>query len=488
MYYSDRWWQMLGYRSGELAADEGLWQRLLHPDDAGRMAAALARAVDEGPDAFEVEFRLRAADGRYVPVLARGFVTRGADGRAVRMSGVNTDLTERHGHEAARRQLEAQLRESQKMESIGTLAGGIAHDFNNLLGAILANAALARADVADRPAVQESLAQIEKAGARARTLVQQILSFSRRQAPDMRVQPLRPLVEEALSILRATLPARVDIASQLSEQPLHVAADATQLQQVLMNLCTNAWHALQGGAGRVTVGLDASGWPALAPADPAGPVAAGPCAHLWVQDTGRGMGPETLQRVFEPFFTTKAVGQGTGLGLSVAHGIVSAHDGVIRAESEAGGGSCFHVYLPLRPPNDVAAAEAAPPGIRAHGRGELVVYVDDDEVMVHVVDRLLARLGYRTRCFTDGREALAVLDGGLAADLVVSDYNMPGLSGLELASALRTARPGLPVVMSSGFISDALREAASRAGVRALMHKQHTIDELGATIERVLGR
>ena len=486
VHYADRWWEMLGYAVDELPADVKLWRRLLHPDDATRVDNQLGACLEHGPDAYEMEMRMRSRGGAYVPVLSRGFITRDAEGRAVRVSGVNTDLSERRESEAARRQLELQLRESQKMESIGTLAGGIAHDFNNLLGAILANAALAREDVAGNEPALQSIGQIEKAGQRARSLVEQILAFSRHQPPARRVQPLRPLVDDALSILRSTLPARVELATVLAAEPIHVDADSNQLQQVLMNLCTNAWHALQGGSGRITIGLALA-----APGGSAEPWAAGlppgRCAHLWVADTGSGIDAQTLPRIFEPFFTTKPVGQGTGLGLSVAHGIVTAHQGVIRAESEPGQGSVMHVYLPLAQAASVVAA--APDAVEPapHGTGQLVAYVDDDEVMVHVVDRLLQRLGYRTCCFTEAQAALDAIRGReCRPDIVVSDYNMPGLSGLELAAALRSHQATLPVVISSGYISEDVRESAQRIGVRALMHKQNTLDELAGVVHRVL--
>jgi CheY-like chemotaxis protein/two-component sensor histidine kinase len=372
------------------------------------------------------------------------------------------------------------------MEAIGTLAGGIAHDFNNILAAILGNASLARQQAGSNPGLQASLAQIELAGVRGRSLVQKILAFSRMQPHVLVSQPLRPPVEEALALLRSTLPASVELDLQLSSAPLQVGADATQVQQILMNLCTNAWHALQGKAGRITVGLDEVDLSAEA-AQALGDVRPGPHAHLWVSDTGCGMGEATRARVFEPFFTTKAIGQGTGLGLSVVHGIVTAHQGAITVESTPGLGSSFHLYLPLVPAIDLAEAAStnAPPA--AHGEGQHVLYVDDDPAMLLMVKSLLEHTGYRVTTIEHPREAAALLRARSADfDLVVTDFNMPELTGMDLAIEVARIRPNLPVVISSGYVSDEMREAAQRAGVRGLMQKEYTLEQLAEIVHSVL--
>ena len=400
--------------------------------------------------------------------------------------GTQRDITERKQAEAERRSLEAQLRESQKMESIGTLAGGIAHDFNNILGAILGNLALARGDLPAGHPAQRSLDQISKASVRARDMVQQILAFSRRQAQELVSQPLRPLVEESLSLLRSTLPARVTLESRLIDTPLHVYADGTQIQQVLVNLCTNAWHALPDGLGCITVGLEEQSLDAAA-ARAAGAWPPGRYAHLWVHDTGIGMDAQTRARIFEPFFTTKPAGQGTGLGLSVVHGIVAAHQGAITVDSASGEGSTFHLYFPTHQDQGAAVAGDATRPAALEGHGEHVMYIDDDEVMLLMVERLLQRAGYRTTCFQRTQDALAALRAApRAIDVVVTDYNMPEASGLELAGMVGRIRPDLPVVISSGYVSEELRAGAERLGVRHLLQKQNTFDELPQLLRRVL--
>ncbi|MCP5287247.1 MAG: response regulator [Burkholderiaceae bacterium] len=412
------------------------------------------------------------------------------------------DITERHTAEQQRLALEAQLREAQKMESLGTLAGGVAHDFNNVLGAILGHAVLAQTDLPAGHPARAGLEQIRRSGLRARDLVQQILAFSRRQPQQRVTQPLRPLVEESLALLRATLPARVHLQARLHDAPLQVAVDGTQMQQVLMNLCTNAWHALGDAGGNVEVGLDA-----VAPAasgddahdDDAAAIESPGWAHLWVRDNGPGMSPATLARIFEPFFTTKAPGQGTGLGLSVVHGIVRAHEGRIRVDTAPGQGATFHVYLPLQtrqdtqpgallplePEPNASVVPATADALQGHGRH--VLYVDDDDVMATMVDQLLRRDGWRVTVRGGVAEALSLFRTDPAAfDAVVTDYSMPDGTGLDLASAMKLLRPDLPVIVSTGYVSEQLTAGMAAAGVRRVLRKERTLEELPQQLHELL--
>lgn len=429
------------------------------------------------------------------------------DGRDM-ASLILRDVTDRRRAEAAQQHLDVQLREAQKMESLGTLAGGIAHDFNNILASILGNVAMLRDDLrGDSPGARR-LALIDQAALRARALVQQILTFSRRQTEERRPQPLQPLVEDALALLRATLPAQVRLVVQLAAEPLTVHTDATQMQQVVVNLCTNAVQALHGGKGKVEVTLEA----VVLDGSGAGQ-RPGRHALLRVRDDGAGMDAATLQRIFEPFFTTKPVGQGTGLGLAVVHGIVATHGGSVQVDSAPGAGTCFDVLLPLadvpadvpkdaladalpaatEPPPTLPAAPALHMPHRQHlphlsqGRGQHLLYVDDDEVLRITVENLLQRSGYRVTCHGDPRAALSALHADPTGfDLVISDYNMPELSGLDLARATRRLRPELPVVITSGYVSDELHAGAREAGVWHVMHKQYTVERLVGVVESAL--
>jgi PAS domain S-box-containing protein len=399
------------------------------------------------------------------------------------------DVTERRVAEAVRRADEAKLWQAQKMESLGTLAGGIAHDFNNVLGAVLGNAGLMLAQMpADHP-LRDKLENISVASQRARDLVRRILAFSRTDSGQMHptVQPLAPVLCEALDMLRVMLPSGVDLRRAVSSREVFANVDATSIQQVLMNLCTNAWQALDQGGGWVEVGLQPVALSAAQARGVSAALPAGDYAHVWVSDNGGGIDEATRRRLFEPFFTTKPRGQGTGLGLPVVHGIVEAHHGVLQVESEVGRGSAFHVYLPA-----CASAVARPvvehPAPVVAGRpGRRVLLVDDDLVVLLTTEQVLRRFGHEVLAHADPLQALAAFEADAGTvDVVVTDFSMPGLSGLELAERLIRLRPGLPVVLISGYIADEVRARAGDIGVAALVNKENMFEELGPAIDAAL--
>ncbi|MCX7140241.1 MAG: PAS domain S-box protein [Proteobacteria bacterium] len=410
------------------------------------------------------------------------------------------DLTERRRTEAARATLEAQLRESQKMQALGTLAGGIAHDFNNVLATILGNVELARQDVGLAHSALESLAEISKASQRAKHLVDQILAFGRRTLMARQVISLAPVVEESAKLLRATQPAGVSLKVASAPNLPLVLADSVQIEQIVLNLCNNAWQAIegQGRPGSVEIRLDAYDHAqeavrgALTTFTP-GRLQPGRYVCLTVRDNGAGMDEATRGHLFEPFFTTKPVGEGTGLGLAVVHGIAAGHQAVIQVQSTPGEGTTFRVYFPEATAVDssisaegqhaVITPKTGSPGLRANG--EHVLYIDDDESIVFLMKRMLERKGFRVSGYTKQDDALAAVraDPG-QFDLAVTDYNMPGMSGLELARALRQIRADLPIVMASGYITEELRAQAPVAGVSELVFKPDTVGELCDAVER----
>jgi PAS domain S-box-containing protein len=474
--------QLLGYRADELL--DRRWFDFM--DEAGR--AALDNPAHDPPAAGHAEhldLRFLRHDGSDLWATLSTSPILDEAGHYTGALAMVTDVTEHKRSEANRALLENQLRQSQKMEAIGTLAGGIAHDFNNIVAAILGNAALAAQDLGEQHPAAAHLAQIRQAGERGRSLVQQIVAFSRQQPQERVVQPLRPLLEEAVRLLRSTLPAGVELELRLSDAPLHINADATQLQQVLMNLCANAWHAMPANVGRIVIGLEAVTLDAAA-TERLGRLTPGRHIHLWVSDNGSGMDEATRARIFEPFFTTKPVGKGTGLGLSVVHGIVQLHGGAITVHSTPGEGSSFDMYFPLAAtvtPPPASTTPAPPPT----GRGQHVLYVDDDPVMGILVEALLQRAGYRVTCLDDPRAALARAGtADDAIDLVVTDFNMPELSGLDIAMALQRSRPGLPVVITTGYVTENLRAQAHRAGVCELLQKEYTLEQLVSVVHRTL--
>jgi signal transduction histidine kinase/ActR/RegA family two-component response regulator len=384
---------------------------------------------------------------------------------------------------------EARVRQAQKLESLGTLAGGIAHDFNNILATILGNASLALDTLDQGHPSHERVEQIVLAGKRARQLVQQILAFGRGQPRATELLALRPLVEETIGLLRRALPAEVEIVVHLNDDPIIVLADAPQLQQVLMNLGANAWHALEGGRGRITITLTLSG---ANPGDTGTtltrpPPGGGKWAVLSVADNGIGMGESLRERIFEPFFTTRLPSQGTGLGLSIVHGIVGEHGGSVTVDSAPGRGSTFHVQLPaldasLLVPTP-APAQASPGAGNAAGRR--VICIDDDPVVGMVVLALLERAGCLVQYYSDPDEALhAIRAQPEAVDLVVTDHSMPGMSGLEVAAELARIRPRLPVILLSGYIGGGMVDDAAAAGVLEVLHKESAFEELPAAVAR----
>ena len=386
------------------------------------------------------------------------------------------DITERQQRRAKQLQLESQLRESQKMEALGTLAGGIAHDFNNIVAAIIGNAELARQDVGEGHPAMESLNEIRKASRRAKNLVRQILAFGRRQNLERKVISLAPVLQEASQLLRATLPARVILEVKCDPATPAAFADASQIEQVILNLCNNAWQALQDGQqdGRIRLQLQ--------PQTRSGVV----FAALRVSDNGAGMDAATSARIFEPFFTTKPPGQGTGLGLSVVHGILKEHEAEIEVHSEPGQGTEFVILFPAAPGERPVNSTAGTGGASTAGSGKHVLYVDDEEAIVFLMQRLLERQGYRVSVFTSPLQALAAIQAYPGDyDLAVTDYNMPEMSGLELAQALKRIRPDLPVAMASGYITDELRQKAPACGVDQLIYKPNTVDDLCEAIARL---
>jgi len=412
------------------------------------------------------------------------------------MVSTYTDITARKQAEAARESLEGQLRESQKMQAIGTLAGGIAHDFNNIIAAILGNTNLARQDASGNPQVLESLEEIHKSATRARSLVQQILSFSRRQPTARRLTSMVTVIEESVRLLRATLPGRIMIDLHVDGETPLVLADPTQIQQVAINLVNNAMQAIGDASGRIVIRLDTVMFDAaLVEAHPAlrglHSTFPGRTVRLSIADNGPGMDATTMARVFEPFFTTKPVDEGTGLGLSVVHGIVQTHEGAITVDSLPGNGATFTVYLPAaQAMADQAAPTESAPAANASAAGASsdlrILYLDDDESLVLLVTRLLERRGYRVSGFIDQHEALAAIrKNPTAFDLVVTDYNMPGLSGLDVAREIQAIRADLSVAVASGFIDEVLQAQAGSAGVQELIFKAGAGEEFCAAFERL---
>lgn len=474
-YASPKIIDIYGLAPEVLQHDGGRAIELMHPDDAPRVHSAVEHS-HRHLTMWHEEFRILHPQRGEIWVEGRSAPRREANGDVV-WHGILTDIT-------ARKRAERQQLHSQKMEALGTLAGGIAHDFNNLLLAINGNTRLAMHDLPTGNAALMSLAEVLRASMRATDLVRQILSFSQQREAHRAVVQLRPIVEEALRLLRSTLPAMIRIESRFEPDLPPAAVDATQVHQVVMNLATNAAHAMEEG-GTLEVSLEAV---TIEPTESATSpdLRPGRYVRIVVSDSGSGMDRATLERIFDPFFSTKPAGQGTGLGLSVVHGIVRGHDGAINVYSEPDKGTTFRVYFPAS--SHVALPQQPAPRVVQAQRSGRIMYVDDEDALVFLGERVLERLGYRVSGYTDPAQALRDFTARPQDfDVVVTDLSMPGMSGFHLAQSLLEVRADLPIVMTTGYVRPQDRETARRCGVRELILKPDTIDELGSTLDRLLG-
>ena len=486
--------RLFGYAASEAI---GRTMAIIIPADRLHEETEILARVLRGEKVEHFKTVRQHKDGRLIDISVTISPILDGKGAVVGASKIARDISAEKQAETVRLSLEMQLRESQKMEAIGTLAGGIAHDFNNIIATILGNAELARQDTIAIESAQSSIDEISKAGRRARDLVQQILSFSRRQPLERRRIALAPIVQESVRLMRATFPARTVIELDCDARVPDVLADATQIEQVLLNLATNAMQAARSGPQRIEIRLDTvlldaqftdrnPSFQALHLSRPTLVV------RLTVSDEGPGMDEATRARMFEPFFTTKPVGEGTGLGLAVVRGIVQAHEGAIVVASELGKGTTCTIYLPSAPapalaPDSTRRADGeATQVVPMPGSGRRIIYIDDDESMVYLIERLLARRGYVVSGFVDAREAIERLRADPAAyEMVVSDYNMPYLSGLDVARAVRSIRADLPVAIVSGFIDERLLSQAKNAGVQEVIVKAIDVNAYSDAIQRL---
>ena len=412
-------------------------------------------------------------------------VVRGKDGGPLSILMSLHDLTNTRRELEEKARLEKQLRQAQKMEAIGTLAGGIAHDFNNILTAILGYAELAREEIDERDATLEDIEQVKKGAIRARDLVKQILTFSRRG--DVEIVRLSPhlIVNESLKLLRATIPATIEIRHNIDKDCGAILADPSRLHQMMMNLCTNALQAMENEQGVLTVSLACKEL-GVRDVESELNVAPGRYVELAVSDTGQGMDKATMARIFEPYFTTKGYGKGTGLGLALVHGIVHECGGMIKVESEAGQGSTFRLYFPVVPD---AAGQAAAGQFVSDLRGghERILVVDDEATIVAFEKFVLEGLGYRVTATTKSLEALVAFSSGPEDfDLLISDQAMPDMPGTELVEKVLAIRPDLPVILCTGYSSQVNEETAPARGISKFVMKPFSRDELAKLVRKVL--
>jgi PAS domain S-box-containing protein len=485
-YYSDRVESILGYSASALCESPFLWHESIHPDDREKVNQAREGLV-EGRD-FSIEYRIKDASGNWHWLNDRSIGSLDVEDEVI-IEGLAMDITEEKKEIREKELLKNRLQQAQKMEAIGTLAGGIAHDFNNILAAIGGYSEVVSLKVSwTESEMRHLFAQIQKATMRAKELVTQILAFSRRGEQKRKAIRLNPLFKEAIRFLRASIPTTIDIATEICEEPVIINADPTQIHQVLMNLCTNSSYAMSEKGGLLKILLtveslsssDVSMYPDIKP---------GRYAKITVSDSGCGIDQDTTKRIFDPFFTTKPEGVGTGLGLAVVHGIIKSHGGVINVTSEIEKGSIFEILLPAIKEigKEDTAADVSP---LIHGKGERILIVDDEEMILESQSKVLQLLGYDVTAKTNGQEAFEVfLSQPTAFDLIITDQTMPQMTGLELAEKILKLRPEIPIVLCTGFSARISSEEQIKAkGIKEFLSKPVDVKSLVQVLGRLFGK
>ncbi|MFZ5452553.1 MAG: PAS domain S-box protein [Thermodesulfobacteriota bacterium] len=457
---------------------------IIAPDDRNLFKFFLA-SLEHGelPMAHkEVRWLTKGGETRWLEMLALPIHYQG---REV-ILGHALDINDKKVAELEKAKLESQLRQSQKLEAIGTLAGGIAHDFNNILAAIQGNVELSLLYLKDESSpdkVKANLQEILQAGKRAQTAVRQILTFTRSIDQQKERVQVRQILHEVLNLIRISLPTTIEINTRINDERGTVLADPTQIHQVIMNLCTNAYQAMQKRGGVLEVSLDseevdeakAGLSPQLAP---------GSYLRLVVKDNGHGIEPQVLERIFDPYFTTKKPGEGTGLGLAVVHGIISGLGGAILVDSKPGEGSSFQVYLPRLENGASSQIEKELPPTPGQER---ILYVEDERQVAEVGRRLLTHLGYQVTVLTNSRAALELFHSHPQEfDLVITDLTMPQMTGLDLAADFIKVRPDLPIILCSGYSETVSPDAARQLGIREFLSKPVTFANLARAVRRAL--
>ncbi|MDA3902656.1 MAG: PAS domain-containing protein [Desulfuromusa sp.] len=484
-YISDRFSTMLGYGLDELPHSGDAWVSLIHPEDLESTQATLRNYLDKRIDVYESTFRMKTKDGAYRWVTGRGEAVWDKDGTPIRITGFNTDVTDRKIAEQERLNLENQLRQKYKMEAVGVMAGGMAHNFNNNLSIILGNVELSKMKMPTNPEIDGYLKNAKIAVLRSRDLIQQILTYSRQDLKDKTSIQLTLVIDETLQLLRSTMPTTINLQQQISSDShdLTINADPSQIQECLINLCNNAMHAMKE-EGELTIALDSvelqkQDIPVQYEGQP------GHYAKLRVQDNGSGMSAETVDKIFDLFFTTKPVDEGTGVGLSTVQGIVTQHGGLIKVNSHVGEGTTFELYFPMIEPTQVT--ETISVNEDMSGGTERILFVDDDPMLASLGEQILNIKGYTVSTFTDSIKALKKFTANPAQfDMVITDQTMPDLTGKELIQELKKIRVDIPTIICTGFSSKVDEDSAKELGASAFLMKPLDMPKLLQTVRRVL--
>ncbi|MBF0474748.1 MAG: response regulator [Deltaproteobacteria bacterium] len=513
IYVSPSCERITGYRADEFLQQQGLLERITHPDDRAAVSEHHSNNLNN-PLELDLEFRIITRDGQNRWISHYCIPVYSPDGVFHGRRGSNRDVTKRKASEKAlseayslmeqrvaertdelfkanemlkheieeNKRAEQKLRQAQKMEAIGTLAGGIAHDFNNILGAIMGYTQLAMTEASPGTQLYIFLREVFNAGLRAKDLIKQILTFSRQSEQSKQPFLIGTVIKEAIKLLRASLPATIEIQQNISHQVGPVLGDPTQIHQVLMNLCANASQAMADKGGVLGISLEEV---AVTP-EQAGSMGlgAGEYVRLRVSDTGPGIAAEIIDRIFEPYFTTKGIGEGTGLGLSTVLGIVELHGGVVKLHSEPGTGSTFSIYLPRHFSDTKQVTTVQEP---MESGAEKILLIDDEKSLAEMVARMLKRLGYQVTMRTSSLEALELFRFQPDRfDLVITDQTMPQMTGMDLAKKILGIRPDIPIILCTGFSSAVTSDTIKAVGIHGLLMKPIIMEELAKTIRTIM--
>ncbi len=480
--------EMYGYAAADIIGQP--FERLLPVTSINAHRSYVAQFLRSPANARRLggsgELLARRKNGECFPVEATVSKLETA-GRAPVLTFIQRDMSQRRKAEFERAKLESQLRQSQKMEAMGGLAGGIAHDFNNLLGAMIGNTELAMKRAGDDDKLRMNHQRIMEAGYRASRLVQQILTFSRVTSADLHPVDVTAVVKEAIALVESSLPAMITIRTRIAPEVGHILSGETQIHQMIMNLCTNAHHAIGERAGEIRITLRRIDIDEIFVTGRAG-MTPGPYVLLSVSDTGCGMNEATKKHIFEPFFTTKPVGKGTGMGLAVIHGIVLTHGGQIVVESEQGHGTKIEIYLPVFVPDNVADEGSAPGSELPPQTGsERVLLVDDETALIQTTQEILEELGYRVTAISDSLEALRRFrENPHQFDIVITDQAMPNMTGMEMAEQMMELRPELPIIIATGYSETVTPETAKQMGLRGYVSKPYMAQDLAGALRTAL--
>ncbi len=474
-FVNQKAFEKFGYTKEEFKSGLNVFFHMVSDDDRTKAKKNFKR-IAGGEKIGLNEYKAMRKDGTTFPALFHSTAIQ-KDEKIAGLRGFIVDITKE-------KKIEDQLKQSHKMEALGTLAGGIAHDFNNILGIIVGNTELAMLDIPKWSPAQNNFSAVREAALRARDLVTQILLFARRKEHHIVSIRVEPIAKESLKMLRSSIPKTVEMKENIRENLPSVPADPAQIQQIIMNLCTNAAQVMEAQGGTLTLSMDAV--EVEYPLDTStGRVPQGRYVRIQVCDTGPGIPDANIERIFEPFFTTKGVGEGTGLGLAVVHGIVQDRQGGILVESGAKQGTTFSVYLPVA---EVGLEEAVPEAEQELPRGtETVLFVDDEPMMLEFGKLVLERQGYQVEARTSGKEALECFRSNPDRfDLVLTDMTMPGIRGDKLAEEVMKLRSDIPVILSTGYSKHISAEKAKEIGIRAFLMKPLTAHELVNEVRHVL--